>query len=37
VIALDQIGFGKSDKPLLAYRPATFVDFLRGFLDALKI
>jgi 2-hydroxy-6-oxonona-2,4-dienedioate hydrolase len=37
VIALDQIGFGKSDKPLLAYRPATFVDFLRGFMDALKI
>ena len=37
MIALDQIGFGKSDKPLLAYRPATFVDVLRGFLDALKI
>ena len=31
VIALDQIGFGKSDKPLLSYRVETFVDFLDGF------
>src|SRR5260221_13388119 len=28
VIALDQIGFGKSDKPNLKYRVGTFVDFL---------
>jgi 2-hydroxy-6-oxonona-2,4-dienedioate hydrolase len=37
VIALDQIGFGRSDKPLLDYRVATFVDFLDRFLDELKI
>jgi len=37
VIALDQIGFGKSDKPLLSYRVETFVDFLDGFVLALKI
>jgi len=27
----DQIGFGKSDKPVLNYRVATLVDFLAGF------
>ena len=37
VIALDQIGFGRSDKPLLGYRADTFVDFLEGFLNELKI
>jgi pimeloyl-ACP methyl ester carboxylesterase len=37
VIALDQIGFGRSDKPLLDYRAATFVDFLDRFLNELKI
>jgi len=37
VIAIDQIGFGKSDKPLLSYRVATFVDFLDGVLNELKI
>jgi pimeloyl-ACP methyl ester carboxylesterase len=37
VIALDQIGFGRSDKPLLSYRAGTFVDFLDGFLNELKI
>jgi 2-hydroxy-6-oxonona-2,4-dienedioate hydrolase len=37
VIALDQIGFGRSDKPLLNYRVSTFVDFLGGFLAELKI
>jgi pimeloyl-ACP methyl ester carboxylesterase len=36
VIALDQIGFGHSDKPLLNYRVSTFVDFLDGFLTELK-
>ncbi len=37
VIAFDQIGFGHSDKPLLNYRVSTFVDFLDGFLEELKI
>ncbi|MER3427547.1 MAG: 2-hydroxy-6-oxo-2-4-heptadienoate hydrolase [Pyrinomonas sp.] len=37
VIALDQIGFGQSDKPFLQYRVATYVDFLDGFMRALKI
>lgn len=31
VYALDQIGFGQSAKPLIAYRVATLVDFLNGF------
>ncbi|MBI3424859.1 MAG: alpha/beta fold hydrolase [Acidobacteria bacterium] len=31
VIAIDQIGFGQSDKPLLNYRIGTMVDFLAGF------
>jgi 2-hydroxy-6-oxonona-2,4-dienedioate hydrolase len=37
VIALDQIGFGRSDKPLLNYRVSTFVDFLDGSMTELKI
>jgi 2-hydroxy-6-oxonona-2,4-dienedioate hydrolase len=37
VIALDQLGFGDSDKPLLNYRVSTFVDFLHGFLNELKL
>jgi pimeloyl-ACP methyl ester carboxylesterase len=37
VIALDQIGFGKSDKPFLKYRVGTFVDFLDKFLSELKV
>ena len=37
VIALDQVGFGKSDKPFLKYRVATFVDFLDKFMAELKI
>src|SRR5438874_4749740 len=37
VIALDQVGFGQSDKPLLNYRVSTFVDFLDGFMKELKI
>jgi pimeloyl-ACP methyl ester carboxylesterase len=32
VIALDQIGFGRSDKPLLDYRAETFADFLDEFM-----
>ena len=37
VIVLDQIGFGKSDKPLINYRVGTLVDFLDGFYKKLKI
>jgi len=37
VIALDQIGFGLSDKPFINYRVATLVDFLDGFYKELKI
>ena len=37
VIALDQVGFGRSDKPSLSYRVNTLVDFLDGFLNELKI
>jgi pimeloyl-ACP methyl ester carboxylesterase len=32
VIAIDQIGSGLSDKPMLSYRPQTIVDFLDGFM-----
>jgi pimeloyl-ACP methyl ester carboxylesterase len=31
VVIPDQIGFGKSDKPMINYRIATLVDFLNGF------
>ena len=37
VIALDQVGFGASDKPLLKYRVGTYVDFLDKFMSELKI
>jgi 2-hydroxy-6-oxonona-2,4-dienedioate hydrolase len=37
VVAPDQIGFGKSDKPLLKYRVGTYVDFLDKFMSELKI
>ena len=37
VIALDQVGFGKSDKPQLKYRVGTYVDFLDKFMSELKI
>lgn len=37
VIAIDQVGFGKSDKPNLKYRVGTFVDFLDKFMAELKI
>jgi pimeloyl-ACP methyl ester carboxylesterase len=33
----DQIGFGKSDKPLVMYRIRTYVDFLDQFCKQLKI
>lgn len=37
VIAIDQIGFGKSDRPMLKYRVGTYVDFLDKFMAELKI
>jgi pimeloyl-ACP methyl ester carboxylesterase len=37
VLAPDQIGFGKSAKPLLDYTVQTYVDFLDEFLRELKI
>jgi 2-hydroxy-6-oxonona-2,4-dienedioate hydrolase len=37
VIAPDQLGFGRSDKPLINYRVGTYADFLDKFLDELKI
>ncbi|MDJ0571053.1 MAG: alpha/beta hydrolase [Pleurocapsa sp. MO_192.B19] len=37
VIALDQIGFGDSEKPFLNYRINTLVDFLHGFYRVLGI
>ncbi|MGC2237782.1 MAG: alpha/beta fold hydrolase [Pyrinomonadaceae bacterium] len=37
VFAPDQIGFGKSDRPMLKYRVGTYVDFLDKFMSELKI
>ncbi|HJQ68876.1 MAG TPA: alpha/beta hydrolase [Blastocatellia bacterium] len=37
VIVPDQVGFGRSDKPMLNYRVGTLVDFLDGFYKELKI
>lgn len=37
VIVPDQVGFGKSDKPLINYRVATLVDFLDGFYKQVGI
>lgn len=37
VVVPDLIGFGYSDKPLVDYTPEFFSDFLKQFLDALKI
>lgn len=37
VLVPDQIGFGKSDKPLIKYRVGTYVDFLDKFMAELKI
>jgi len=37
VIALDQIGFGQSDKPFIDYSIQTFVDFLGEFLRTQKV
>ncbi|HSL53218.1 MAG TPA: alpha/beta hydrolase [Pyrinomonadaceae bacterium] len=37
VVVPDQLGFGKSDKPLVNYRIRTYVDFLDQFCKQLKI
>ena len=37
VYALDQLGFGHSDKPLFDYTIATWTDFLQGFMQSQKI
>jgi len=37
VIALDQVGFGQSDKPFIDYSVQTWVDFLGEFLRTLKV
>ena len=37
VYALDQIGFGHSDKPLLDYKISTFVDFLHAFMQSQNL
>lgn len=37
VFALDQVGFGHSDKPLMDYKIATYADFLREFMRVLGL
>lgn len=37
IIAPDQVGFGKSDKPVMNYRVGTYVDFLDKLMMELKI
>ena len=37
VYALDQLGFGHSDKPLIDYKIATWADFLQGFMQSQNI
>ncbi len=37
VYALDQIGFGHSDKPMLDYEISTWVDFLQAFMQSQNI
>ena len=37
VYAIDQLGFGRSDKPLIEYTIATWVDFLQGFMQSQNI
>ena len=37
VYALDQLGFGHSDKPLLDYKIDTWVDFLQAFMQSQNI
>jgi triacylglycerol lipase len=37
VFVIDQVGFGRSDRPALKYRVATYVDFLDKFMAENKI
>ncbi len=37
VFALDQIGFGQSDKPLANYHTGMLADFLAGFIEAVHL
>jgi 2-hydroxy-6-oxonona-2,4-dienedioate hydrolase len=37
VYALDQLGFGHSDKPMIEYKIATWVDFLHSFMKSQNI
>lgn len=37
VVVPDQVGFGRSDKPIINYRIGTYVDFLDQFCKQLKI
>jgi 2-hydroxy-6-oxonona-2,4-dienedioate hydrolase len=37
VYALDQLGFGHSDKPLLEYKIGTWVDFLQSFMKSQNL
>ena len=37
VIAVDQIGYGQSDKPVMRYTVESFADYLHGFMEAAKI
>src|SRR4051812_44595196 len=37
VFALDQIGFGQSDKPLANYHTGMLAEFLAGFLKAVNV
>ena len=37
VLAMDQLGFGSSAKPMIAYGAQTWVDMLDGFLRARKV
>src|SRR3989475_11768295 len=37
VLVPDQIGFGRSDKPLIDYSIQTYVDFLNEFLRQMKV
>src|SRR5579863_8455289 len=36
-IALDMIGFGKSDKPNIGYRVFDHIQYVEAFIDALKL
>jgi pimeloyl-ACP methyl ester carboxylesterase len=37
LIALDLLGCGQSDKPLINYRIGTFVDYFNGFVQTLNL